>query len=573
MGRRRINQYTRYGCVVLSLIQSFFIARWLEGNNRAYAQFGQVVADPGLELPAADDDLADDRHGLHHVARRADHRARHRQRHLADHLRGHRHRHARRRRPHVLEGADAATSPRSTWPSSACSSCWSSRPSSSSNAGKDEYPSSTPNASSGERCTAASRRHLPLKVNTAGVIPPIFASSILMFPAADRVVRADALDAADLRGAAPGRLALQRRLRRPDRLLLLLLHGRHVQPGRRRRQHEEVRRLHPRHPARASATAAYIDKVLTRITFGGALYISAICVLPSLLQREDEGAVLLRRHGPADRRRRRARYRPADRVATSSRATTRASPDQGTAHPRPRRARHGRRRQLTSRESRALSENLLLFGPPGAGRGRRRSGCRRVFGIPHIATGDMLRAAIQSYTPLGKRAEGVHRQGAAGPRRGGAGLIAERLAQPDTERGFLLDGFPRTVPQAEALARMLDEARQEARPRARARRARRGAGHAHRRAAHLRELPGDAITSSPSRRKVAGVCDRCGGTLIQRSDDSEAIIRNRLREYDAQDGAACSTTSTRTSGRVRRIDADGNMDQIFGRIYAAVLLS
>ena len=106
MGRRRLNQYTRYGCVVLSLIQSFFIARWLEGNNRAYAQFGQVVTDPGLDVPPADHDLADDRHRLHHVARRADHRARHRQRHLADHLRGHRHRHARRRRPHVLEGED-----------------------------------------------------------------------------------------------------------------------------------------------------------------------------------------------------------------------------------------------------------------------------------------------------------------------------------------------------------------------------------------------------------------------------------------------------------------------------------
>ena len=126
MGRRQINQYTRYGCVILSLIQSFFIARWLEGNNRAYAQFGQVVTDPGLGLPPADHGLADHRHGLHHVAGRADHRARHRQRHLADHLRRHRHRHAGRRRPHVLEGARRATSPPSTWPSSACSSCWSS---------------------------------------------------------------------------------------------------------------------------------------------------------------------------------------------------------------------------------------------------------------------------------------------------------------------------------------------------------------------------------------------------------------------------------------------------------------
>ena len=137
----------------------------------------------GLALPAADDDHADHRHRLHHVARRADHRARHRQRHLADHLRRHRHRHARRRRPHVLEGARPATSPRSTWPSSACSSCVV--------VAVDHLLRARPAADPRPVRQARGRpedvrrpvaAHLPLKVNTAGVIPPIFASSILMFP-------------------------------------------------------------------------------------------------------------------------------------------------------------------------------------------------------------------------------------------------------------------------------------------------------------------------------------------------------------------------------------------------------
>jgi preprotein translocase subunit SecY len=83
LGRRRLNQYTRYGCIALALVQSFFIARWLIANNTQYGQYGEVVPDPSV----------------HHVAGRADHRARHRQRHLADHLRGHRLRHADRRLP------------------------------------------------------------------------------------------------------------------------------------------------------------------------------------------------------------------------------------------------------------------------------------------------------------------------------------------------------------------------------------------------------------------------------------------------------------------------------------------
>ena len=194
-----------------------------------------------------------------------------------------------------------------------------------------------------------------------------------------------------------------------------------------------------------------------------------------------------------------------------------------------------------------------------------------VFKIPHIATGDMLRAAIQSYTPLGAKAKEFIDKGQLVPDQLVLDLIADRLVQPDTERGFLLDGFPRTVPQAEGLGRMLAE---------------RGKKLDH---ILVLDVPDDELVQRISGRRTCescqatyhvvakpprrpGVCDRDGGTLIQRSDDSEEIIRNRLREYNAKTRPVLDYFE-QNSWPVRRIDANGNMDQIFGRIYAAVLLS
>ena len=193
-------------------------------------------------------------HRVHHVARRADHRARHRQRHLADHLRGH------RRRPAV--GASAR-------PSSSCAQGEISRSSSCCRRscvhgrrrrasiifmerGQRRIPVQYAKRVVGRRMYGGQSAHLPLKVNTSGVIPPIFASSILIFPAHDRAASSEHPVAQLRRRAAARRAALRRTtlaLRRADHLLLLLLHGGHLQPGRRRRQHEEVRRLHPGHPA------------------------------------------------------------------------------------------------------------------------------------------------------------------------------------------------------------------------------------------------------------------------------------------------------------------------------------
>jgi adenylate kinase len=217
-----------------------------------------------------------------------------------------------------------------------------------------------------------------------------------------------------------------------------------------------------------------------------------------------------------------------------------------------------------------LSENLLLFGPPGVGKGTQAQRLSSVFQIPHIATGDMLRNAIRSYTPLGKRAKEFIDQGQLVPDEVVLELIAERLQQPDTARGFLLDGFPRTVPQAEALGQMLisygkkldrvvvlDAPEEELVTRI-----------SGRRTCESCQASYHVVAKPP---KNAGVCDRCGGALVQRSDDSEAIIRNRLREFAAKTMPVAEYFD-KNGYPVRRINADGNMDQIFGRIYAAVLL-
>jgi adenylate kinase len=205
------------------------------------------------------------------------------------------------------------------------------------------------------------------------------------------------------------------------------------------------------------------------------------------------------------------------------------------------------------------------------GKGTQAARLSKVFGIPHIATGDMLRAAIQSYTPLGQRAKEFIDKGQLVPDQLVFDLLGERLQQPDTERGFLLDGFPRTVPQGKVLDEMLSKAGKKLdrvlvldAPEEEL--VRRISG---RRTCESCQATYH-VDSKPS--KVAGVCDRCGGVLIQRSDDSEQIIRNRLREFAAKTKPVLDYFISE-KWPVRMIDANGNMDQIFGRIYAAVLLS
>ncbi|HEU4370387.1 MAG TPA: adenylate kinase [Methylomirabilota bacterium] len=176
---------------------------------------------------------------------------------------------------------------------------------------------------------------------------------------------------------------------------------------------------------------------------------------------------------------------------------------------------------------------LIFLGPPGAGKGTQARALALEWGVPQIATGEMLREAVAAGTPLGREARRIMETGALVPDDVMIRLIAERLRQPDAQGGFILDGFPRTIAQAEALNRLLKDL-----------------GHTLDAAVYfdvaepelLRRLTGRWLCrqcqtafhqdSAPPAR--AGVCDRCGGELYQRDDDSEATVRSRLEVYRRQ---------------------------------------
>jgi adenylate kinase len=176
---------------------------------------------------------------------------------------------------------------------------------------------------------------------------------------------------------------------------------------------------------------------------------------------------------------------------------------------------------------------LAFLGPPGAGKGTQARTLAAEWGVPHVATGDMLRDAVAAGTPLGREAKRYMDQGALVPDDVIVGVMGERLARADAARGFILDGFPRTIAQAEALARMLKDTGQsldavvffdvsetELLRRLTGRRVCPGCGATY----HL--------VSSPPR--VADRCDTCGQALVQREDDREATVRHRLEVYTRQ---------------------------------------
>jgi adenylate kinase len=210
---------------------------------------------------------------------------------------------------------------------------------------------------------------------------------------------------------------------------------------------------------------------------------------------------------------------------------------------------------------------VAFLGPPGAGKGTQARALAREWGVPQIATGDMLREAVAAKTPLGLEAKRYMDQGALVPDEVVVGVTAERLAAPDAARGFILDGFPRTIAQAEALARLLKDAghvldmvlyfdvsEPELLRRLTGRRVCRACGHTY----HL--------TSSPPKR--AGVCDACGGELYQRVDDSEATVRNRLEVYRKQ--TAPLLDYYRQRNLLTTVSGEGSIEAIRDAIRAAV---
>ncbi|NLI11151.1 adenylate kinase [Pelotomaculum propionicicum] len=176
--------------------------------------------------------------------------------------------------------------------------------------------------------------------------------------------------------------------------------------------------------------------------------------------------------------------------------------------------------------------NLLIMGPPGAGKGTQAEELVKKLQIPHISTGDMFRTAISEGTEMGRKAKEYMDKGELVPDSVVVGMVKERLSRPDCDNGFLLDGFPRNVVQAEALdeklkgmGRLLDGViniivpREKIIERLTGRRVCRSCGSSY----HM-------VFKKP---RVDEVCDNCGGEIYQRSDDNETAVNNRLYVYEA----------------------------------------
>ena len=211
--------------------------------------------------------------------------------------------------------------------------------------------------------------------------------------------------------------------------------------------------------------------------------------------------------------------------------------------------------------------NLILFGPPGAGKGTQAQFIVETFGIPQISTGDMLRSAVKDQTPLGIEAKAIMDSGGLVSDEIVLGLVRERLSSDDCRSGFILDGFPRTLPQAEALLSLLsamgkvidhvislDVASSDIVLRLSGRRACIACGKGY----HVQNDPP----------MVAGVCDACGAELIQRADDSEETVKNRLDVYEQQ--TAPLKVFFESRGLLRQIDGSKPIKSIQSQIRSCL---
>ena len=210
-----------------------------------------------------------------------------------------------------------------------------------------------------------------------------------------------------------------------------------------------------------------------------------------------------------------------------------------------------------------MAVDLVLMGLPGAGKGTQAEMIVDKYGIPHISTGDMFRAAIKEGTELGKKAKQFMDEGQLVPDEVTIGIVRERLAKPDCQKGFLLDGFPRTVPQAEALDEILkdmkrnidyvihiDVDRDILMERLTGRRICRDCGATY----HL-------VFNPP---KQANVCDKCNGELYQRDDDNEETVANRLEVNINQQQPLLDYYEKK--GVLKTIDGSRKIEEVFQEV-------
>ena len=209
--------------------------------------------------------------------------------------------------------------------------------------------------------------------------------------------------------------------------------------------------------------------------------------------------------------------------------------------------------------------NLILLGPPGSGKGTQGERLQEDFHLPYYATGDILRAAVRDGTELGAKAKEFMDRGDLVPDEVIVGVIAERIEQKEAEDGFILDGFPRTVPQAEALDAKLEQLGRSVS------------------VVILIDVDDDEVVRRLGGRRTCvknghvfhvefdppqneGICDVCGAPLETRDDDQPEVVRNRLIQYHEKTSPLISYYEQR--GLLKRVDGELDRDQVSDRIRA-----
>ncbi len=209
----------------------------------------------------------------------------------------------------------------------------------------------------------------------------------------------------------------------------------------------------------------------------------------------------------------------------------------------------------------------ILLGPPGGGKGTQAKKLVKKYGIPQISTGEIFRNAVKAGTEMGLKAKQYMDRGDLVPDDVVVGIVEERLREDDCREGFLLDGFPRTIPQADALAVMLEKTgrkidhvisleveREELIKRLSGRRVCRNCG--------------EEFHVMFKRPKVDMVCDLCGGEVYQRKDDNEESVKNRLVEYEKQTAPLIDYYAGRSL--LRSVQGVGGFDEVFERILKSL---
>jgi adenylate kinase len=203
---------------------------------------------------------------------------------------------------------------------------------------------------------------------------------------------------------------------------------------------------------------------------------------------------------------------------------------------------------------------IILFGPPGSGKGTQGDLVERRYGFPKISTGDLLRRAVREKTPLGIKAEAMMNRGELVSDEVVEGLVRERITSPDTRRGYLLDGFPRNLAQVRSL-----EAMDGGRPEVVIEIDVDNRSLAERMQGRLTcRTCGAVYNPKLQKPRTEGRCDICGGELYQRADDRPEVISERLRVYKEQTEKI--KAHYQAKGVFRRVDGSGSVDNVFGRI-------